>query len=258
MPYPVRAARLLGLWVAAAGLAACTALPVRNPLATWIPSPNHDARRAVLIVLHYTGQASAAQSLQTLRSANSDGPVSAHYLIDQDGHIDQLVADAQRAWHAGPGRWGTLTDVNSGSIGVELVNDGHAPFAPAQIGSLLRLLADLTTRLHIPPSQVIGHEDLAPERKVDPGPLFPWQQLADAGFGRWPRLPLIDPPPGFDPWLALQAIGYAVAPDPAQHAAIVRAFHHHFRGIEGAPQLDAQDLRVLYALTRQPPAAGGQ
>lgn len=250
--------RRVGTLLAAAWLAGCAPLPARNPLATWAPSPNHDTRRATLIVLHYTSEGSLAEALQTLRTANSGGPVSAHYLIGADGHIFQLVADEQRAWHAGPGRWGTITDVNAASIGIELDNDGRTPFAPAQIGSLVRLLTDLTTRLRIPPGQVIGHEDMAPERKVDPGPLFPWQKLADAGFGRWPAAPLRDPPPGFDPWLALQALGYAVDSAPAQRAAVLRAFHHHFRGMEGDGNLDGQDLRVLYTLVSQPPAAEGQ
>lgn len=227
-------------------LAACARAPARNPLATWLPSPNHDVRRPVLIVLHFTGEHSVQQSLDTLRSRNSEGPVSAHYLIGADGRIFQLVADSQRAWHAGVGRWGTITDVNSASIGIELDNDGHSPFAPAQIGSLLRLLTDLTTRLSIPRSQIIGHEDLAPTRRSDPGPLFPWQQLADAGFGRWPQGASIDPPAGFDPWMALGEIGYPLD----DHAATVRAFHHHFRGID-TDALDAEDLRVLYALTRE-------
>ncbi|HEY8682291.1 MAG TPA: N-acetylmuramoyl-L-alanine amidase, partial [Rhodanobacter sp.] len=168
-------------------LAACAHAPEHNPLATWVPSPNHDVRRAQLIVLHFTEQLSVQQSLDTLRSGNRDGPVSAHYLIGRDGHIYQLVADSLRAWHAGAGRWGTITDVNSASIGIELDNDGHAPYAPAQIDSLLRLLADLTDRLRIARTQIIGHEDLAPTRRNDPGPLFPWKQLADAGFGLWPR-----------------------------------------------------------------------
>jgi N-acetylmuramoyl-L-alanine amidase len=225
-------------------LAGCVGAPARNPLATWVPSPNADARRPVLIVLHFTSQDSVGQSLHTLRTRNSGGPVSAHYLIGADGHIYQLVADAQRAWHAGPGRWGTITDVNSASIGIELDNDGRSDFAPAQIASLLRLLDDLTTRLRIPRTQVIGHEDMAPGRKDDPGPRFPWRQLADAGFGAWPRGELVDPPPGFDPWLALQAVGYALD----DRAATVRAFHHHFRASDG-DALDAADLRILYALT---------
>ena len=226
-------------------LAACAPLPPRNPLATWVPSPNHDIRRPVLIVLHFTDQQSVRQSLETLRTANSGGPVSAHYLIGADGHLYQLVSDQLRAWHAGGGRWGTITDLNSASIGIELDNDGHSPFAQAQIDSLLRLLADLTDRLHIPRTQIVGHEDFAPTRKDDPGPLFPWQQLAAAGFGLWPQGELIDPPAGFDPWMALGLVGYPLE----DRAAAVRAFHHHFRGMQG-DTLDDQDLRILYNLAR--------
>jgi N-acetylmuramoyl-L-alanine amidase len=245
LPTP-RLLRTAALLLALALLAACAHAPPRNPLATWVPSPNHDIRRPVLIVLHFTDEHSAQEALDTLRTRNSGGPVSAHYLIGSDGHVYQLVADQLRAWQAGPGRWGTITDLNSASIGIELDNDGHTPFAQPQIDSLLRLLADLTTRLHIPPTQVIGHEDLAPGRKDDPGPLFPWQRLADAGFGRWPRGPLCDPPPGFDPWMAMAVVGYALD----DRAAAVRSFHHHFRGMQG-DTLDAQDLRILYNLAQQ-------
>ncbi|WP_460875468.1 N-acetylmuramoyl-L-alanine amidase [Rhodanobacter koreensis] len=227
-------------------LAACAHAPSRNPLATWVPSPNQDLRRPVLIVVHFTEQHSVQESLDTLRTRNSGGPVSANYLIGSDGHIYQLVSDERRAWHAGPGHWGTITDLNSASIGIELDNDGHTPFAQPQIDSLLRLLTDLTTRLRIPPAQVIGHQDLAPARKPDPGPLFPWKQLADAGFGLWPRGTLIDPPPGFDPWMAMGLVGYPLEDRPAA----VHAFHNHFRGI-GGDTLDADDLRILYNLTQQ-------
>lgn len=227
-------------------LAACAPLPPRNPLATWVASPNHDIRRPVLIVLHFTNQHSAQESLDTLRTKNSGGPVSSHYLVGADGHVYQLVSDQLRAWHAGPGRWGTITDINSASIGIELDNDGATPFAQPQIDSLLRLLGDLTERLRIPRTQIIGHEDFAPTRKNDPGPLFPWQQLATAGFGLWPQGELIDPPADFDPWMALAVVGYPLD----DRAATVRAFHHHFRGIEG-DALDAQDLRILYNLSRQ-------
>ncbi len=227
-------------------LAGCAAAPARNPLATWAPSPNVGARRAQLIVLHFTDETSVQNALKTLRTGNSGGPVSAHYLIGGDGHIYQLVADSMRAWHAGEGRWGTITDVNSASIGIELDNDGQSPFAPAQIDSLLRLLTDLTDRLRIPRTQIVGHEDFAPTRKSDPGPLFPWKTLADAGFGLWPQGMLIDPPPSFDPWMALSVVGYP----PDDRVAVVRAFHHHYRGMDG-DTLDAQDLRILYALSRQ-------
>ena len=227
-------------------LAACAHAPAHNPLATWVPSPNYDARRPQLIVLHFTEEKSVEQGLHTLRTGNGEGPVSAHYLIGSDGHIYQLVADEQRAWHAGAGRWGTITEVNSASIGIELDNDGQSPFAPAQIDSLLRLLTDLTTRLRIPRTQIVGHEDFAPTRRNDPGPLFPWKQLADAGFGLWPEGDLIDPPTGFDPWMALGEIGYPLD----DRAAAARAFHHHYRGID-SDTLDAQDLPILYALTRR-------
>lgn len=243
--------RRLGLLALVLLVAACTALPPRNPLATWVPSPNHDMRRPVLIVLHYTNQHSVQESLDTLRTANRGGPVSAHYLVGADGHIYQLVSDQLRAWHGGPGRWGTITDINSASIGIELDNDGATPFAQPQIDSLIRLLGDLTTRLRIPRTQIVGHQDFAPARKDDPGPLFPWQQLADAGFGLWPQGALIDPPVDFDPWLALPAIGYPLD----DRAATVRAFRNHFRGL-GGDTLDAQDLRILYNLALQITANG--
>ncbi len=241
-----RLARCLLTLMLLALMAGCSHAPPRNPLATWVPSPNHDIRRPVLIVLHYTNQHSVQQSLDTLRTANSGGQVSAHYLVGSDGHIYQLVADTLRAWHAGPGHWGTITDVNSASIGIELDNDGSTPFAAPQITSLLRLLEDLTTRLRIPRTQIVGHQDFAPARKPDPGPLFPWKQLADAGFGRWPQGALVDPPAGFDPWMALALIGYPLD----DRAATVRTFHNHFRGMSG-DALDAQDLRILYNLTQQ-------
>jgi N-acetylmuramoyl-L-alanine amidase len=250
--FPIlRLLRAASVLLALALLAACAPLPPRNPLATWVPSPNHDIRRPVLIVLHFTDQQSVRQSLETLRTANSGGPVSAHYLIGADGHLYQLVSDQLRAWHAGGGRWGTITDLNSASIGIELDNDGHSPFAQAQIDSLLRLLADLTERLQIPREQIIGHQDLTPARKNDPGPLFPWQRLAAAGFGRWPQGVLADPPAGFDPWMALAVVGYPLD----DRAAAVRAFHNHFRGL-GGDELDPQDSRILWNLVQQIESGG--
>ncbi len=230
-------------------LAACTHAPPRNPLAEWVPSPNFEARRPVIIVIHATEQKSAQQSLDTLRTANSKGPVSSHYLIGDDGRIYQLVADGDRAWHAGGGSWGTITDVNNASIGIEIDNEVGEPYTEAQIASLLRLLEDLTTRLGIPKTQVIGHADLAPTRKRDPGSLFPWQRLAEAGFGRWPTGELVDPPPGFDPWMAMAVVGYPLK----DRAAAVRAFHRHYRGRDDGEDpnaaFDAEDLRILHALS---------
>lgn len=231
-------------------LTACVHGPSRNPLAEWVPSPNQDMRRPMLIVLHFTDQHSVQQSLDTLRGRNRGGRVSAHYLIGRDGKRYQLVSDERRAWHGGAGRWGTITDINSASIGIELDNDGHSPFAKAQIDSLLVLLDDLCTRLHIPRSQIVGHADVAPTRKTDPGPLFPWKQLAEAGFGRWPAADAPAPPEAFDPWQALALLGYSLE----DRAASVRAFHHHFRGND-ARELDNEDLRILHALTQLTPAA---
>lgn len=242
--------RTITLLVLALLLAGCTTAPARNPMAHWVPSQNYDARRPLVIVLHFTQQDSVQQSLDTLRSANSQGKVSAHYLVGDDGRIYQLVADSARAWHAGGGSWGTISDLNSASIGIEIDNDGHEPYTEAQIAALIRLLDDLTTRLRIPKSQVIGHSDLAPTRKIDPGPHFPWQRLFDAGFGRWPDPADGPAPAGFDGWLAMAAVGYPLQ----DKAAALRAFRMRFRGRDdGADvgaEFDAEDLRILYSLSR--------
>ncbi|MCC4608823.1 N-acetylmuramoyl-L-alanine amidase [Xanthomonas campestris pv. zinniae] len=244
--FPLRPSAWLraAICAVALSLGACAHAPQRNALAEWVPSPNFDARRPILIVLHFTDQHSVRQSLGTLRGRNSGGRVSAHYLIGEDGRRYQLVSDEQRAWHGGAGRWGTITDINSASIGIELDNDGSEPFAPVQIDSLLVLLEDLCTRLRIPRTQIVGHEDVAPTRKNDPGPRFPWKRLADAGFGRWPAADAPPAPEGFDPWQALALLGYSLD-DPA---ATLQAFHHHYRG-NSASTLDAEDLRILHALT---------
>lgn len=226
-------------------LAACAPLPARNPMAHWVPSPNEEPRRAVIIVLHATEQEGVPRSLHTLRTGNSGGPVSAHYLLGRDGDLYQLVADERRAWHAGGGRWGTITDLNSASIGIELDNDGSADFPPVQIERLIGLLEDLCTRLSIPRSQVIAHADLAPTRRRDPGPRFPWRALAEAGFGPWPPDDAAPAPEGFDPWLAMAAFGYSLA----DRDAALGAFRRRFRGIEGdASPPGAEDARILNAL----------
>ena len=163
-------------------LGACGHAPPRqtNPLAQWEPSPNFDERRPIVIVIHATEQESVARSLRTLSTRNSGGPVSAHYLVGADGALYQLVEDSRRAWHAGGGSWGTIDDLNSASIGIELDNDGTEAFPPAQVDALLRLLDDLCTRLRIPRHAVIAHADMAPTRKRDPGPLFPWDAVLAA------------------------------------------------------------------------------
>lgn len=230
----------------AALLAGCAAAPVRNPAAVWMPSPNHDARWPQLVVLHDTEMRSTAGALLVLRTRNAHGRVSAHYLIGRDGTLYQLVDETRRAWHAGRSRWAGLADLNSASIGIELDNDGVAGYPPAQIDTLLRLLRDLSSRYGIPAHAVVGHADVAPARKRDPQAGFPWQRLAHAGFGLWPREGRVAAPPGFDPWLALRLIGY----DLDDRAAAVRAYRRHYRGDE-ADMLDAEDAAILHDLQQQ-------
>ncbi|NYZ61336.1 N-acetylmuramoyl-L-alanine amidase [Luteimonas deserti] len=238
--------RLISVLLAMALLSGCAhqAAP-RNPLATWVPSGNHDARRPLLVVLHYTEQDSVQRSLDTLRTGNSGGRVSAHYLVGQRGERYQLVSDLDRAWHAGAGRWGAIGDVNSASIGIELDNDGRTPFAEPLIESLLVLLDDLTTRWRIPPGNIIGHSDMAPTRKIDPGVHFPWKRLAEHGHGLWPRDDTPPPPPGFDAMQALRLLGYPTD-DPE---ATARAFRMRYRALREGP-LDGEDHRILHALVQ--------
>ena len=253
------AVRGLVLALSATLLSACAHAPLRSPLAAWSPSPNHDARQAQLIVLHHTQMDSFDEALATLKSANDHGRVSAHYLIAEDGRIVQLVDERARAWHAGAGRWGVLSDLNDASIGIELDNDGSEPFAEAQIDALIRLLDDLCTRLALPRTAVIAHADLAPTRKADPSAQFPWARLAAAGFGEWPRAEAPPAPEGFDPVLALALLGY----DTSNLPAALAAFRRRFRGMETAPTpvgsdkgavtvaFDDEDRRLLFDLQQQ-------
>jgi N-acetylmuramoyl-L-alanine amidase len=215
----------------------------RNSLAEWMPSPNFNARRPQLVVIHHTAGKSFDYSLKQLKTHNDGGPVSAHYLIGRDGRIAQLVSDDHRAWHAGTGTWGPYRDINSLSIGIELDNNGLEPFASPQIDALLTLLEDLTSRFRIPRTQVVGHADVEPVLKEDPSGLFPWKRVAERGFGLWPDEVLPDPPTGFDPFQALAFLGYSLK----DKGATTRAFRLHYRG-DKATSLDEMDLRILFNL----------
>ena len=159
------------------------------------PSPNHDARTlpVSILVLHYTGMESGQAALDRL--TDPDAKVSAHYLIEEDGRIFQLVEEDRRAWHAGVSQWRGITNVNSASVGVEIVNGGHnvpqsdgslPPYPDVQINALIPLCKDIIARHSIKPQDVVGHSDIAPSRKEDPGEHFPWAGLAAAGIGLWP------------------------------------------------------------------------
>ena len=211
------------------------------------PSPNFGPRRngplVDLLVLHYTGMASAAEALARLCDPAAE--VSAHYLIDEDGTVHALVDEAMRAWHAGRGWWRGETDVNSRSIGIELVNPGHEfgyrPFPATQIAALTALAAGILARHPIPPRNVVGHADVAPGRKRDPGELFPWRELAAAGIGLWPA-PAVA---GSDPMAMLAAHGY----DITDAGAAIAAFQRHFRPARVDGVIDAETAALMAGLT---------
>ena len=155
------------------------------------PSPNHGPRRdgaAIdMLILHYTGMTTAAAALDRLCDPKTE--VSAHYLIDEDGTVWRLVPEDRRAWHAGRAYWAGETDINSRSIGIELVNPGHEHgyrvFPEPQMTALIALSQGILSRHPIPPHRILAHSDVAPDRKLDPGELFDWRRLAMAGIGLW-------------------------------------------------------------------------
>jgi N-acetylmuramoyl-L-alanine amidase len=188
------------------------------------PSPNFSERRdgaqPDLIVIHYTAMPTCAEARHRLCDPSVE--VSAHWLIAEDGTVEQLVDEAMRAWHAGAGAWAGVSDVNSRSIGIELANAGDAPFPEPQMAALERLLPAIMGRWNIPPERIIAHSDMAPERKRDPGPRFDWRRLALQGLALWPggegdgTAPLL---------VSLAALGY---PETAPEA-LLQAFRLRFR-----------------------------
>ena len=207
-------------------------------------SPNFQPRPAGavidMLVIHYTGMRSARAALERLCDPGSE--VSAHYLIDETGEIFALVDEENRAWHAGVSSWRGKSDVNSRSIGIELVNPGHEfgyrPFPAAQMAALADLAQGILARRPIPARNVVGHSDVAPRRKQDPGELFDWCWLARRGIGLWP-LPG-EPIPG-DAAALLAEYGYDIA-DPK--AALV-AFQRHFRPLSCDGEADSETLALL-------------
>ena len=213
-------------------------------------SPNHNERKLPIsmVVLHYTGMRTGAEALERMCDASAE--VSAHYMIDEDGTVTRLVPEDRRAWHAGRSYWRGITDINSASIGIELVNPGHEwgyrPFPDVQMEALVPLLADIVKRHNIPRANVVGHSDIAPARKDDPGELFDWDLLA-----RY-RLALAKPKPSmrllFDNdsafFLALERFGYDIADG---HAA-VRAFQRRWRPHRIDGQIDGQIGALLFEL----------
>jgi N-acetylmuramoyl-L-alanine amidase len=221
------------------------------------PSPNHGPRAGGIdmLVLHYTGMASAAAALQRLCAP--EAAVSAHYLIAEDGAVWRLVAEERRAWHAGVSSWRGRRDINGASIGIELVNPGHEfgyrAFPEAQMAALEALCQGILARHPIPARHVIGHSDVAPQRKEDPGELFDWARLARAGIGLWPAAPAPHPPQTTaDLQRLLAAIGYETPRSgrlDAETQRVVVAFQRHFRAsrCDGADDTETRGLIAAVA-----------
>jgi N-acetylmuramoyl-L-alanine amidase len=207
---------------------------------TALPSPNFGERRGgarpSLIVIHYTAMQSCAEARARLCAPEHE--VSAHWLISETGEAEALVDEAHRAWHAGAGEWAGIRDVNSASIGIELANTGAQPFPEPQMAALETLLRGLMARWAIPPEGVIGHSDMAPARKGDPGARFDWRRLALAGLSVWPEAREVEPA-SF--WAAAQRFGY---PAGAVQPAVLQAFRLRFRPWAKGP-LDATDAGLI-------------
>ncbi|TDR88144.1 N-acetylmuramoyl-L-alanine amidase [Enterovirga rhinocerotis] len=246
-----------------------------SPLASKVhPSPNHgerrDGRRPDMLLLHYTGMPTAAGALARLCDATAS--VSAHYLVFEDGRVLQLVPEGRRAWHAGAGSWAGETDINSCSIGIEIVHPGHAgglpPYPEAQIASVAALSGDIVRRWSIRPERVLAHSDVAPSRKEDPGENFPWANLHGAGVGHWTDPAPIrdgrvfaagDQGPSIEALQALFALyGYPIELNgifDETTTAVVTAFQRHFRQERVDGRVDASTIATLRALIETLPSS---
>ena len=255
-------------------LAACTTTMVER--GTYLADTSRHARnadsRVRFLVMHYT-EIDEAKSLQVLTTEG----VSAHYVVPDAPRIEhgepvvfQLVPESQRAWHAGTSYWQGTTELNAASIGIENVNLGPVdtpegrswqPYPPAQVDALIRLAKDIVSRYGIPPTRVVGHSDIAPQRKIDPGPLFPWKQLYDAGVGAWPDAAAVsahlagrDPAQPVDVaglQRRLARYGYETATDgvlDARARRVFAAFQMHFRPRDYAGNPDAETEAIADAL----------
>jgi N-acetylmuramoyl-L-alanine amidase len=230
------------------------------------PSPNFGVRTGPpdILVIHYTGMQTADAALARLRDPGAQ--VSSHYMIDEDGRIFRLVPEERRAHHAGVSFWKGERDVNSRSVGIELVNPGdefgYRPFPDAQIEALLTLIPAIRSRWSIPNGNIVGHSDVAPERKIDPDFLFPWKRLAEAGHGLWAEPP---PAPGetvgegesgaavFALQAGLTRLGYDCAPTgtfDARTALIVKTFQRHWRPAQVDGLADGETRARLIAVLR--------
>lgn len=211
----------------------------------WVGTVNFNLRKPNYVIIHFTAQDSIQQTLKTFTLVRPQ--VSAHYVVAKDGKVFHMLNDYLRAWHAGISKWGSISDMNSCSIGIEIDNNGNEPFTEVQVKSLLALLTQLKKVYNIPTANFIGHQDIAPLRKPDPGPFFPWKLLAQKGFGYWSDELLELPPDNFDYATALKLIGY----DTSNLPAAITAFKRHFVQTDDTPTMTQLDLNILYNVYRK-------
>ncbi|MBB1091374.1 N-acetylmuramoyl-L-alanine amidase [Rhodopseudomonas pseudopalustris] len=249
-----------------------TFMPDSSVVSDVIPSPNfgerNKARRPDMIVLHYTGMPDVEGALTRLCKAGTE--VSAHYVVLEDGRILQCVPESKRAWHAGVAKWAGEDDINSCSIGIEIINRGHdwgyPDYPLRQIAAVITLCRGIIIRRNVPPHRVLGHSDVAPSRKKDPGEKFPWRSLAASGVGHWVEPAPIEAGAGFRLGAegeqirvmqqALADYGYGIAAtgkyDPAT-VEVVSAFQRHFRPEKVDGVADGSTLATLHALLGELP-----
>lgn len=212
----------------------------------WAATTNLSIRKPNYVMIHHTAQNSTDQTIKTFQLERT--AVSSHYVVGRDGKIVQMVNDYVRGHHAGAGRWGNDTDLNSSSIGIEMDNNGTTdPWPDKQIDALLQLLIVLKERHKIPQANFIGHADYAPTRKNDPR-NFPWKKLAENGFGFWYEEELETPPANFDPVLALRIIGYDIKNlDAAKQAFKIRYIQDSIPNSE----LTEDDVKIIYSIYKK-------
>ena len=225
------------------------AAPVQEPPIRELPSPNWDARPQDMpidmLILHYTGMPTAQAALDRLRDPAAR--VSSHYVVDEDGAVWRLVDEAHRAWHAGVSFWRGHGTLNDRSVGIEIVNPGHEwgyrPFPALQMAAVCDLCLGILGRHPIPARNVVGHSDVAPDRKEDPGELFDWPGLAANGVGLWPA-PSHPAGAADDVPAALRAIGYGEG----ELSTVLRAFQRHWLPGAISGQADAATRIQLHAV----------
>ena len=209
---------------------------------SWVGTTNFNMRKPNFVIIHHTAQNSCEQTLKTFTMVKTQ--VSSHYVICRNGMVHHMLNDWLRAWHGGNSKWGNNTDINSSSIGIEIDNNGFEPFSEQQINSLISLLGRLKKDYTIPVANFIGHADIAPGRKNDPSRFFPWQKLAQQGFGNWYDTTNITPPTDFNAIQALRIIGY----DIKRPEYAIQSYKIHFSPKDTTKVIGETDKKILYDL----------